>query len=188
MWCDPGRFLAPGRPRILALAALAAVAALVAGPAGCGFQPLYAPASPGESAPVDHLAAVRINPLPNRDGQQLHNLLRDQLNPGGQPARPAYILDVRLTLDTEEVGIRKDQTATRANLFLNSWFTLRAAADNRVLYEDRVSSINSYNILDQPYPTDVAEADALSRGLRELSDDIKLRLAVFFASEAAQDL
>ena len=188
MWCDLGRLLAPGRPRILALAACAAVAALVVSPAGCGFQPLYAPASPGKSAPADHLAAVRINPLPNRGGQQLHNLLRDQLNPSGQPAHPTYILDVRLTLDTKEVGIRKDETATRANLLLNSWITLRAAADNRVLYRGRVSSINSYNILEQPYPTQVAEADALSRGLRELSEDIKLRLAVFFASEDARDL
>ena len=111
-----------------------------------------------------------------------------QLNPGGQPARPVYVLDVRLTLHTEKVGIRKDETATRANLFLDSRFTLRAAADNRVLYEDQVSSINSYNILDQPYPTDVAEADALSRGLRELSEDIKLRLAGYFASEDARDL
>ncbi len=106
----------------------------------------------------------------------------------GQPARPSYILDVRLTLVTEEVGIRRDETATRANLLLNSWFILRAAADNRVLYQDRVSSINSYNILDQPYPTDVAEADALSRGLRELSEEIKLRLAVFFVCEGARDL
>ena len=167
---------------------MAALAALLAGPAGCGFQPLYAPADTGESALIDHLAAVRINPLPNRDGQQLHNLLRDQLNPSGQPTHPNYVLDIQLTLDTEEVGIRKDETATRANLFLSSWFTLRAASDNRVLYEDGVSSINSYNILDQPYPTDVAEADALSRGLRELSEDIRLRLAVFFASEAAQGL
>jgi hypothetical protein len=52
----------------------------------------------------------------------------------------------------------------------------------------RVSAINSYNILDDPYPTDVAAEDALRRGLRELSQDIKLRLAVYFQTAEGQDL
>jgi LPS-assembly lipoprotein len=181
-WSEPVWAVAPRR--LWAAALFALLAAL----SGCGFRPLYAPAGPEAAAPTDLMAAVRINPLPDRAGQQLHNLLRDQLNPGGQPLQPAYVLDLRLVQDTENVGIRKDETATRANLTLSSSFVLRAAEDNRVLYRGAVSSINSYNILDVQYPTDVAEADALARGLRELSEDIKLQLAVFFATADSQDL
>ncbi len=176
--------LAVARRRLSAAALFVLLAAL----AGCGFRPLYAPAGPGATAPVDEMAAVRINPLPDRAGQQLHNLLRDQLNPGGQPLDPTYVLDLRLNRKTEKVGIRRDETATRANLTLNASFVLRSAADDTVLYRGAVSSINSYNILDGQYPTNVAEADALERGLRELSDDIKLHLAVYFASADSQDL
>ena len=178
----------PNWPAARRRLAAAAVFVLLAALAGCGFRPLYAPAGPGATAPVVEMAAVRINPLPDRAGQQLHNLLRDQLNPSGQPLNPTYVLNLRLTQITEKVGIRKDETATRANLILRTSFVLRSAADDTVLYRGAVSSINSYNILDGQYPTNVAEANALERGLRELSDDIKLHLAVYFASADSQDL
>lgn len=155
---------------------------------GCGFRPLHQPQPDslseglsGSPAPaVDRLAGVRVDPLPDRQGQQFHNLLIDRLNPLGQPSAPAYRLQVDLNQFIEKLALRRDETATRANLILRSSFTLRAAGDDSVLYSGRAVSINSYNILDQQYPTDVARADALERGLRELSDDITLRLSIYF--------
>ena len=41
-------------------------------------------------------------------------------------------------------------------------------------------SINSYNILSNEFATFSAEQDARERGLREIADDIKVRLAIFF--------
>ncbi|HEX9771801.1 MAG TPA: LPS assembly lipoprotein LptE [Kiloniellales bacterium] len=137
---------------------------------------------------MDQLAAVRIEPLKDRAGQQLHNFLRDELNPDGQPINPDYKLEIELTERTEKLAFRQDETATRANIILNSAFVLRAAEDDRVLYQGRVSSINSYNILDEQYATDISRADAIARGLRELSQSIKLRLAVYFSTAQGQDL
>jgi len=156
--------------------------------AGCGFRPVYAPAAAGEADAVDQLAAVRIEPLKDRAGQQLHNFLRDELNPDGQPINPDYELEIELTERTEKLAFRQDETATRANIILNSAFVLRAAEDDRVLYQGRVSSINSYNILDEQYATDISRDDAIERGLRELSQSIKLRLAVYFSTAQGQDL
>ena len=156
--------------------------------AACGFRPVYGPNGASGPVAVDALAEVRIEPLANREGQQFHNFLRDELNPKGQPINPAYKLTVGLSQRTEKLAFRQDETATRANIVLNSDFELRAADDNRVLYSGRVSSIHSYNILDEQYPTDVSRADALRRGLREMSQDIKLRLAVYFSTGGGQDL
>jgi LPS-assembly lipoprotein len=156
--------------------------------AGCGFRPVYAPAESGEAIAADHLAAVRIEPLRDRAGQQLHNFLRDELNPKGQPTSPDYKLQIELSQRTETLAFRQDETATRANIIVNTAFVLRAADDDRVLYAGRLSSINSYNILDEQYPTDISAADALRRSLRELSQDIKLRLAVYFQTAEGQDL
>ena len=156
--------------------------------AGCGFRPVYAPAESGEAIAADQLAAVRIEPLRDRAGQQLHNFLRDELNPKGQPTNPDYKLQIELSQRTETLAFRQDETATRANIIVNTAFVLRAADDDRVLFAGRLSSINSYNILDEQYPTDISEADALRRGLRELSQDIKLRLAVYFQTAEGQDL
>ena len=156
--------------------------------AGCGFRPVYAPAKSGEAGSVDQLATVRIEPLRDRAGQQLHNFLRDELNPKGQPINPDFKLQVELSQRVETLAFRQDETATRANIIINSAFVLRAAEDDRVLYSGRLSSIQSYNILDEQYPTDISAADALRRGLRELSQDIKLRLAVYFRTAEGQDL
>lgn len=153
--------------------------------AGCGFQPLHAPADSTGVMPADRLAAVRITPLEGRIGQQLHNLLRDRLNTSGQPRDPSYLLEIALRVTTKELGIRKDETATRANLTLSATFRLRDLDSEAVLLAGKSVSVNSYNIFDAFYATTVAEADAKRRGLRELADDISLRLAVYFAGPQA---
>ena len=156
--------------------------------AGCGFRPVYVPARSGQADSVDQLATVRIEPLRDRAGQQLHNFLRDELNPKGQPTNPDFKLRVEISQRIETLAFRQDETATRANIIIKTAFVLRAADDDRVLYSGRVSSIHSYTILDEQYPTDISAADALRRGLRELSQDIKLRLAVYFQTAEGQNL
>ena len=153
--------------------------------AGCGFQPLHAPTDPTRATPADRLAAVRITPLEGRVGQQLHNLLRDRLNASGQPRDPSYLLEVALVVTTRELGIRKDETATRANLTMSATFRLRDLDSKAVLLAGKSVSVNSYNIFDAFYATKVAEDDAARRGLRDLADDIGLRLAVYFAGPKA---
>ena len=152
----------------------------------CGFRPVYGPAGEKASSPVDQLANIRIEPLQDRDGQQLHNYLRDRLNPNGQPMQPAYRLEVLLSSSSDVVAFREDATATRTNLTLRSKFVLRSVEDGRALYSDQVEIITSYNLLDAAYPTIVARSDAVERGLLELSDDITLRLAVYFSAEGEE--
>jgi LPS-assembly lipoprotein len=146
----------------------------------CGFQPLYGGSGTGRT-PADELAAVRIDPLPDRIGQQMHNLLRDRLNPQGQPNNPAYVLRVTIAETREELGVRKDETATRANLILSAKIVLHDAESNDVLLDSNLRSINSYNIVANQFATTVSEQDARDRALRELSEDVRTRLAVYFS-------
>ena len=148
--------------------------------AACGFRPLYAPVGEREIAANDDMSLIYVRPLPDRTGQQLHNLLLNRLNPRGQPRNPGYVLNVRLSESIRELGIRKDETATRANLRLEASFTLRRADTRQVLIKGRGLSVNSYNILQSQYATLTSENDARARGLRELSDFIQARLAAFF--------
>ena len=168
------------KPRALAAVAAVAIVALAA-LTGCGFKPLYATGDDDETVTSDGLAATRIQPISGRTGQQLHNLLRDRLNPAGQSTQPAYVLTVSVSQTITELGIRKDETATRANLTLTAAFTLRDTKSNSVVLSSTSVSVVSYNILDALYATTVAEKDAVERGLRVLADDIRLRLAVYFA-------
>lgn len=151
----------------------------------CGFRPLYGPTDDEQSAPEARLAQVRIKPLSGRVGQKLHNLLRDRVNPAGQPSKPDQTLSIKVISRTNELGIRKDESATRANLILQATFELRDAKSQRPLVRGVSKSVNSYNILDAFYATTVSEQDALDRGLRELADSIALRLAVYFSDPSA---
>ncbi len=134
-------------------------------------------------SPVDHMAAIRIAPLEDRIGQQMHNLLRDRLNPYGQPRDPAYRLDVEISEARQELGIRKDETATRANLILSARFILREIESDRVLLHGRTSSVNSFNILANQFSTDFSESNARERALREISDNIRVRLGIYFSAD-----
>src|SRR3546814_3898108 len=83
------------RRQVWRLLAAAAAIAPLAGLAACGFQPLYGSdgrRNLGDESVAASLATVRIDPLRDRAGQQMHNFLRDRLNPEGQPVSPSYRL------------------------------------------------------------------------------------------------
>ena len=130
------------------------------------------------------MAAIRIAPLPDRMGQTMHNFLRDRLNPEGQPGDPDYLLQVRLTATRRDLGIRKDETATRANLRLSAHFFLRDARSKAILFKGLASSVSSFNILEDQFATTFSEANARNRALRALSDDIRTRLGIYFSRPA----
>ena len=156
-------------PPLLLLLAVAA--------AGCGFRPLYAERDGAQAG----LAAIGVAPIEHRTGQRLRNLLLERLNPAGAPARPRYALGIRLAERKQNLAIRKDATATRANLVLTATYRLERRADGETLLRGAARSTNSYNIVDDPFATLAAERDARIRAVRELAEELKLRLALFLS-------
>jgi LPS-assembly lipoprotein len=146
--------------------------------AGCGFEPLYG--AKGQSVRVDAaLNEIRINPIKDRVGQQLHNYLLDRLNSRGAPRHPRYILVVSASVSKTELGIERDETATRAKLSLTANFALHGAADRAVVFSGSSQSTNSFNIVDSDFATLSAEKDAIDRAARMVSEDIKTRLGLY---------
>ena len=156
------------------IAALALVFAL----AGCGFHPLYGPRKTSRTAAA--IATIQIDRIKDRKGQVLRNFLLDRLNPLGAPRRPRYVLKVTLTESRQELGIRKDETATRANLRTVATFQRLRPGVKKPLFKGHSESTNSFNIVDSDFATLVAEADARKRAARRLSDEIATRLALYF--------
>jgi LPS-assembly lipoprotein len=164
------------------------LATVLAAVAGCGFRPLH---GTGGGGARDQLATVRITQIPDRVGQKLHNLLLDWLTPEGPPATPHYVLSVSLREARQNLAIRKDETATRANLTLTAAFSLRRLGLDEK-YVGTAVSTNSYNILQSDFATLSAENDARDRALRVLAEEIRTRVAtaltnpVFFKSTATK--
>lgn len=163
------------RGAALGTALLAAPLAL----SGCGLHPLYGEQSAGRAVGGE-LQQVAIDLIPERNGQVLRNLLMDKFYLEGRPAKPDYRLAIQLTSIEENLGIRPDATATRSRVRLNADVQLLSATTGEVLYHTSARSIVSYDILQAQYATLVGQQDAFQRGLTQLSEDIRTRLAIHF--------
>lgn len=161
-------------PRTLSLLVLVALLS------SCGFRPLYLK---GKQNPQPELAAIDIRPIIDRKGQILRNLLLDQLTPKGSPARPAYVLDVSIDFSIRNLGIRRNDRATRALLRVTATYSLRRKQDGAQLFNGASQADSSYDILDSDFATLVAEQDALQHSLEAVAQDIKLRLSFLFSSD-----
>jgi LPS-assembly lipoprotein len=149
----------------------------------CNIRPLLLETADDQDVRAQ-LEAIRIVGLDGRLGQLVRNSLLDQLNPTGVAAPDRYILQVDLRRSAQSLGIQLDDVITRFNLTLTARFELLDAKDGRVLYEDQVRRIASYNVAEQPYATLAAEVDAERRVANEVGSNIRTVLAVYFANQA----
>ena len=162
---------------------LMAAAALVP-LAGCGFRPLHGQANANAAGvSVNHqMAGVHVSPIANRDGQQLHNALRDRFNPLGQPSYSDYSLDVSLITRTYGALSRRDLSATRRNVEMSANYALRDTSGN-VVMTDRSVITTGYDEFDDPLNDISAFNDAVRRTTLQLADQIHTRVAVFLTAD-----
>ncbi len=148
----------------------------------CGFQPVYRKNSETGYSSNQYLQTVRIAPLPDRPGQILHNMLRDRMNPLGQPRQPFYSLDSIITETTKDLAVRLDNTTSRTNLTILVKYRLLRLSDGSAVYSGSSRSTNSFDQLDDPYTNLVAEDTARKRVLRQIADDMTLQVGSYFTN------
>jgi LPS-assembly lipoprotein len=145
--------------------------------AACGFHPMYG----REEQVVDEpeLAAISVAPIIDRMGQQLELSLREALNPEGLAVKQRYKLFVTLTAARTDLGIQRDATSTRGRISAYVNLQLFDIAANKSIYNSRTQSIADFNILEDAYAAQVAEDDARTRAVRDLTAEIRTRLTLF---------
>lgn len=151
--------------------------------AGCGFRPLYGRANINEAGvSVDgQMAGIRIAPIADREGQLLHNALRDRFNPLGQPGSSAYSLDVNLTTRTYGALARRDLSASRRNVEMSAFYALRDTS-GKIVMTERAMTTTGYDEFDDPLNDLSALQDAVDRSTLQLADQIHTRVAVFLTA------
>lgn len=159
--------------------AATAIAVVILSSASCGFKPLYGHRASAVSQQA--LTEVRLAPLHDRVGQLVHIRLSKSMHPKGRARKPVWELAIKLTTQTVDLGIRKDETATRANLTLTAKFALNYIATGKAAFKGRSVITVSYNILESQFGTISSRNDATRRAANELGENIKTRVALFLS-------
>ena len=115
--------------------------------------------------------------------------LEDRLNPeGAVPPNPAYRLSLTFTNSTVPIGVARDGTVSRYNVYLTSHYTLYRNADDKAITAGDLSYVNSYNNLtNQYFSTYVSEQDALKRNVTELAELYRQRLTAYLDAGAPEE-
>lgn len=117
-------------------------------------------------------------------GQQFQQNLEDRLNSGGVPANPAYTLAVSLGNATSGMGVARDGTVSRYNVILSSGYTLTRLADRKIIQQDTINHVSSFNNpANQYFSTYISQKDAQRRGIMELSELYRQRIGALLLRE-----
>lgn len=158
----------------------------------CGFQPLHGQAyraaqSVDLSSLVIEVSGTSITPngtgigsssLPRRYGEQLKADIEDQVNPSGTTAEKLFKLSIAYSELENHLFVKPDGTASRGDLVYHSTYTLTRLLDGKPIASGSIDRISSYNLsLTADYASYVSIEDARKRGMQELAQDYKLRLA-----------
>lgn len=154
--------------------------------AGCGWRPVYAPAS-GIGPAEQGLMETEIGWMPERNGQLLREALKARFERGTGGAARRYDLTVNLSIQAEGIGIQRDNTTSRVRLVGTAAWTLQAQdQQRRTLTSGFAREVDGYNIFNQQYFAADLQSGAVQRRMTDaLAEQITLQVAAWFNQRAA---
>ena len=156
--------------------------------AGCGLHPLYADRD-SETPLAPQLASVAVDSIADRSGQMLTNELRDGFNPQSQGVPIAYRLHVDLTQGTQNQMTRPDTSASRTAVFATARWSLKRLSDDKTVLAGESRAQTGHDVLTNEYANVVSDKSDLADALREVSEDIQARVALYLrAPEEAEEV
>lgn len=155
--------------------------------AGCGFRPLYAPASSGMAGPASaEMAAIFVPVFAERPGQLLRQALQQRFEGTGTGVAKKYELIASITIFADPVAIQRDSSASRVRLTGSApWFLRALSLEHPVLAQGSSRILDGYNIINQQYfAADLENETATRRVASALADQITLQVGSFFLRRA----
>ncbi|MBL8547207.1 MAG: hypothetical protein JNL81_12150 [Hyphomonadaceae bacterium] len=143
--------------------------------AACGFQPMYAPGG-GANA----IGPVQITEIEGKAGHVLRTELTRILaveNDGSPPAN----LEITLTEQVTPLGLRVDESATRAELRLTANYILTPAQTGARVMRGSVFTIVNYDIPTAAFGEIAAQDDARERAAETMAQRFRAELALRIA-------
>ena len=142
--------------------------------AGC-LRPMYGGAG-GQQLRQD-LAAIKVEPIPDRIGYYLGSELRFALNGGGSEYEPKYRLLISMTqkLQTPLIDTVSGR-ATSGTVIVDANYQLIAVSDSKPIARGVAFATVTYDRTSQRFANLRAQRDAEIRAARALAEQIRVRL------------
>lgn len=147
---------------------------------GC-FHPLYG--TGGGKDIAAEMRAIAVDPIADRLGHYLANDLIFALHGGNEDVKPKYHLIVTTSEYVQTALIDSVQgRATAGTLIVNASYRLVAADSAATLTSGTVTSLATYDRSEQRFANIRAAANGEIRNSGTIADQLKTRLAIYFAS------
>ena len=128
----------------------------------------------------EKLALIDISNIPNREGQFLRNELIDRFYRDGRPGHTIYTLSITpITERRANLDVTTESDSTRAQLRLNSSFTLTSKQNGEAVLQRNLHAISSYNVLNSEFATRVSEENARQNALYDLARQIEQQINLY---------
>ena len=143
---------------------------------GCGFSPMYIAPGSGHGAAI---GPIDVQEIEGKAGHVLKTEL-DRILAVEDNGAPAMNLQIRLTEQVTQLGIRRDQSATRAELRLIANYVLTPPNNAEILRGSVVQVVN-YEIPRAAYGEISAQDDARERAAETMAERFRAELALRMA-------
>ena len=153
----------------------ALIASLTLLVAACGFSPMYAPAGGGAA-----IGPVTVEQIDGKAGHVLKTELDRILSVENNGATPA-MLQITLSEQITPLGIRRDESATRAELRLIANYILTPAAPGAQVMRGSVFAVVNYDIPTAAFGEITAQDDARERAAETMAQRFRAELALRMA-------
>lgn len=169
---------------------LIAVIGIIISLTACGFRPLYTSTGVnGEDKYIqDELSQIFIDEIEGFHGQKMRRQLLSLISPEHEVERGKYRLYVNIgTPIKSELGVKRNNQATRFRLSYNVKYTLYSFPEMSKLKVGSVSKFSSYDVNNSPRSSDVARDVMEDRLLKDIAYDIAIQLSSYFKKEVISE-
>lgn len=149
--------------------------------AACGFTPMYAPASGGPA-----IGPVEIAEVEGKAGHVLRTELDRILAVERTGAAPAH-LEITLQEVVTPLGIRLDESATRAELRLIANYILTPPPGQGEAMRGSLTTVVNYEIPAAAFGEIAAQDDARERAAETMAQRFRAELAIRMAQARAEN-
>lgn len=147
----------------------------------CGFQPMYATSANGGPA----IGPVQVAEIQGKAGHvlktELDRILSVEANAGGEP----MLLQITLLETVSRLGLRRDESATRAELSLTANYVLTPPNGAQIM-RGSVSTVVNYDIPEAAFGEITAQDDARERAAETMAQRFRAELALRMAQRLAE--